>query len=169
LANVTRLCACLALAAMVGGCGDAGVSVRTQPVASATAQAAASATAQPATSATTQLAASATAQPAASATAQPAASATVVATAAPTRPPPPDPTATPATIHIRSTSGLPVYLYNSPTIGDRIQTYPEGTPLLVVGSDVDGDGLTWHIVRAPDGTEGYIPVDDTLPTDTTAR
>jgi hypothetical protein len=73
---------------------------------------------------------------------------------------PPEPTATPATVHVGSPSGQTVYLYNSPTIGDRIQAYPDGTPLLIVGGDVEGDGLTWHFVRAPDGTEGYVPVND---------
>ena len=41
-------------------------------------------------------------------------------------------------------------------------TYPERTSLLVIGEDTEGDGLTWRIVRAPDGTEGYIPVGDVL-------
>jgi hypothetical protein len=76
---------------------------------------------------------------------------------------PPEATPTPAVIRVGNTGGqtASVYLYNSPTTGDRIQAYPEGTPLLVVGGDVEGDGLTWHYVRAPDGTEGYIPVGDT--------
>jgi hypothetical protein len=72
----------------------------------------------------------------------------------------PEPSPTPVTLHVASPSGEPVYLYNSPTIGDRGQAYAEGTPLLVVGSDVEGDGQTWHTVRAPDGTEGYVPVDE---------
>jgi hypothetical protein len=59
--------------------------------------------------------------------------------------------------------GASAYLYNSPTTGDRSVAYPPGTPLEVIGSDVEGDGLTWHYVRAPDGTEGYIPVGDTTP------
>jgi hypothetical protein len=80
-------------------------------------------------------------------------------TPAPTQPP--EPTPTPPTVHVGSTSGQAVYLYNSPTVGNRIQAYPEGTPLQVIGGDVEGDGLTWRNVRAPDGTEGYIPVDDT--------
>jgi hypothetical protein len=81
----------------------------------------------------------------------------------------PEPTATPTTIRVGNTGGQPVYLYNSPTIGDRIQAYPEGTPLLLIGGDVEGDGLTWHFVRAPDGTEGYVPIDATLPADTTGH
>jgi hypothetical protein len=75
----------------------------------------------------------------------------------------PEPTPTPYTVRVGSTAGGAIYLYHSPTTGDRIQSYPEGTPLLVVGSDVEGDGLTWHTVRAPDGTEGYIPTGDTVP------
>jgi hypothetical protein len=82
-----------------------------------------------------------------------------------TRPPTaqPEPTPTPYTVRVASTASGAIYLYHSPTTGDRIQSYPEGTPLLVVGSDVEGDGLTWHSVRAPDGTEGFIPVGDTVP------
>ena len=75
----------------------------------------------------------------------------------------PEPTPTPATVYVSGASSQSVYLYNSPTIGDRIQVYPEWTPLLVIGGDVEGDGLIWHFVRAPDGTEGYVPVNDTVP------
>ncbi len=66
-------------------------------------------------------------------------------------------------MRVGSAAGGAIYLCHSPTTGDRIQSYPEGTELLVVGGDVEGDGLTWHNVRAPDGTEGYIPVGDTVP------
>ncbi|HEX8966568.1 MAG TPA: hypothetical protein VF937_01725 [Chloroflexota bacterium] len=72
-------------------------------------------------------------------------------------------TPTPETVRVGSTSDQRIYLYHSPTTGDRIQDYPEGTPLRIIGGDVEGDGLTWHNVRAPDGTEGYIPVGDTVP------
>ena len=75
----------------------------------------------------------------------------------------PEPSPTPRVIHVGNANGQPVYLYNSPTLGDRIQIYPDGTSLAVVGGDVEGDGLMWHIVRAPDGTEGYVPLDDTYP------
>jgi len=75
----------------------------------------------------------------------------------------PEPTPTPYTVRIGSAASGAIYLYHSPTTGDRIQSYPEGTELMVVGGDVEGDGLTWHNVRAPDGTEGYIPVGDTVP------
>jgi len=75
----------------------------------------------------------------------------------------PEPTATPYSVRVGNTASQAIYLYHSPTTGDRIQSYPEGTELMVVGGDVEGDGLTWHNVRAPDGTEGYIPVGDTVP------
>ena len=65
--------------------------------------------------------------------------------------PTPAPTPEPVTIYVSAASGQPVYLFNSPTIGDRIQVYAEGTPLEIVGGDVEGDGLIWHFVRAPDG------------------
>jgi hypothetical protein len=78
----------------------------------------------------------------------------------------PEPTPTPVTVYVGNDGGTTVFLYNSPTIGDRIEAYPDGTPLQIVGEDVEGDGLTWHFVRAPDGTEGYVPVDDTFPGET---
>ena len=88
--------------------------------------------------------------------AQPRPTATATTTA------PAEPTPTPKTVRVGSTRDQPIYLYNSPTVGDRIQSYPESTQLVIIGNDVEGDGLTWHIVRAPDGTEGYIPVGETI-------
>jgi hypothetical protein len=98
------------------------------------------------------------------------ASAGVVLTPLPTLTPGPvvpEAPATPVVVHVGETSGEGdgVYLYYSPTTGNRIQSYPPGTELLVIGGDVEGDGLTWHYVRAPDGTEGYVPVGDTVSPD----
>ena len=95
----------------------------------------------------------------AASTATPAASVPTSATAVLT----PEPTSTPYSVRVGNTASQAIYLYHSPTTGDRIQSYPEGTELMVIGGDVEGDGLTWHNVRAPDGTEGYIPVGDTVP------
>jgi hypothetical protein len=80
-------------------------------------------------------------------------------------PPAVEAAATPSVVYVGETGGQDVYLYHSPTTGDRIQAYPPGTELVIVGGDVEGDGLTWHFVRAPDGTEGYVPVGDTVSPD----
>jgi hypothetical protein len=81
----------------------------------------------------------------------------------------PEPSPTPEVVQVGDTSYQMIYLYNSPTTGDRIQAYPEGTPLVLIGGDVEGDGLTWHNVRAPDGTEGYIPTNETTPLQTSGE
>jgi hypothetical protein len=48
---------------------------------------------------------------------------------------------------------------------DRAQAYADGTPLTIIGDDVDGEGVKWHHVKAPDGTEGYVPVQYTVTTE----
>jgi hypothetical protein len=97
----------------------------------------------------------------------PAASPSVAASVGPLAesgvPPTPAPTPTPLTVYVASLNQQPVYLYNSPTTGDRIQAYPSGTALDLLGEEIEGDGMTWHHVRAPDGTEGYVLVEDTAP------
>ena len=40
---------------------------------------------------------------------------------------------------------------------DKNNAYPDGTALTIIGDDVTGDGQTWKHVKAPDGTEGYVP------------
>jgi len=85
------------------------------------------------------------------------------AAAAATATPAPRPSPTPAaaaaaqTVYVGNTDGEGVYLRNTPAMADRLQAYADGTPLQIIGDDVDGDGQHWHHVRAPDGTEGYVP------------
>jgi hypothetical protein len=104
-------------------------------------------------------------------TAEPTAAPTVVPTVAraaasavpsPSPPPPPRPTATTAvvsttTVWVGNTDGEGVYVRKTPVMADRVRAYPDGTPLTIVGDDVDGDGQHWKRVKTPDGLEGYVP------------
>jgi hypothetical protein len=65
---------------------------------------------------------------------------------------------------VGNTDGEGVYLRKTPAMSDRIQAYSDGTALTVIGDDVDGDGQHWKHVRAPDGTEGYVPSQYTVDT-----
>lgn len=56
-----------------------------------------------------------------------------------------------------NTDGEGVYLRKTPAMEDRVQAYPDGTALTIIGDDVDGDGQRWHHVKTPDGLEGYVP------------
>jgi len=77
-------------------------------------------------------------------------------------PPSPKPTATTVvasanTVWVGNTDGQGVFVRKTPEMADRVQAYPDGTPLTVVGEDVDGDGQHWKHVKTPDGLEGYVP------------
>lgn len=89
---------------------------------------------------------------------RPASSATATATAAPK---PTEAAAEPApnsdTVWVGNTDGEGVYLRHSPVMADRARAYTDGTPLTIIGDDVDGDDQHWKHVRAPDGLEGYVP------------
>jgi len=86
------------------------------------------------------------------------------ATRPPTAPQPTattQPVATPVvqqTAWVSNTEGQGVYLRRTPMMADKLRAYPDGTELQVTGADVAGDGNRWRPVRAPDGSEGYIPV-----------
>jgi hypothetical protein len=60
-------------------------------------------------------------------------------------------------VYVGNTDGEGVFLRNSPAMADQIRAYADGTPLTIIGPDVEGEGMQWHHVRAPDGTEGYVP------------
>jgi len=80
----------------------------------------------------------------------------------PTPPPPPRPTATTvvasaSTVWVGNTDGEGVFVRKTPVMADRVQAYADGTPLTIVGDDVDGDGQHWKHVKTPDGLEGYVP------------
>jgi hypothetical protein len=105
--------------------------------------------------------------PAATPTVEPTSVPTAVATptraaAAPTATAAPKPTATSEatqsnTVWVGNTDGEGVYLRKTPLMSDHLAAYPDGTPLTIVGDDVDGDGHHWKHVKTPDGVEGYVP------------
>ncbi|HEY3060942.1 MAG TPA: hypothetical protein VGL99_18420 [Chloroflexota bacterium] len=68
-------------------------------------------------------------------------------------------------VWVGNTDGEGVYLRKTPVMADRIKAYPDRTPLTIVDVDVDGDGQQWHHVKAPDGVEGYVPVQYTVTTE----
>ncbi|MAG35796.1 MAG: hypothetical protein CL878_06075 [Dehalococcoidia bacterium] len=79
-----------------------------------------------------------------------------------TRPPTltPQPTATTfatVTVYVGNTDGDGVYLRKTRDLNDRLQAYLDNTVLLVLGPGIEEGGLIWVFVRAPDGTEGYVP------------
>jgi hypothetical protein len=113
--------------------------------------------------------------PAASPAAKPAAAASpspspvpATATAATAAPNPTNTAAPPApsanTVYVGNTDGEGVYLRNSPAMDDKNTAYPDGTALTIIGDDVSGEGQTWKHVKAPDGTEGYVPAQYTTTT-----
>lgn len=58
---------------------------------------------------------------------------------------------------VANTGGDGVYLRRTPRLADRDTAYPEGTRLVAIGPDVNGEGQSWHHVRTPDGKTGYVP------------
>jgi hypothetical protein len=71
----------------------------------------------------------------------------------------PAPTSSPPaqTLYVANTGGEGVYLRRTPALGDRIKAYPEGTSLTTIGGETQAEGQAWLQVRAPDGTEGWVP------------
>ena len=60
-------------------------------------------------------------------------------------------------LKVGNTGGLGVFLRRTPNLQDTVRAWVDGTPMVVVGPPVTGDGQSWAHVRAPDGTVGYIP------------
>lgn len=79
-----------------------------------------------------------------------------------TVPPPTAPTASAtaeATLFVGNTGGEGVYLRATPRMDDLLRPWPENTPMVVISPRIEGDGHMWERVRAPDGSEGYIPAE----------
>jgi hypothetical protein len=72
-------------------------------------------------------------------------------------PPTPAPTPQPEVMLVGNTGGAGVYIRSTPDMGARVRAYRDGTRMEVLERDVEGGGQRWVRVRAPDGTEGYIP------------
>ncbi|MBV9543294.1 MAG: hypothetical protein JOY61_02835 [Chloroflexi bacterium] len=73
----------------------------------------------------------------------------------PTAPTPTIPAAT--HVVVGNTGGQGVYLRRTPVMNDRMQAYPDGTDLQIIGPDVDAGGIHWRHVAAPDGAQGFVP------------
>ncbi len=83
-------------------------------------------------------------------------------------PTPVSPTATPApappaAVIVAHTDGEGVYLRASKQMADKLRAYPEGTLLTVRGPAEEGEWRQWLPVRAPDGQEGWVPLEYTEP------
>lgn len=61
------------------------------------------------------------------------------------------------TLVVTNTGGDGVFLRQSPKTGSRVAAFAEQTVLVEIGPEQAIDGVTWRYVRAPDGTEGYVP------------
>jgi len=88
------------------------------------------------------------------------------ATLPPTPVPSPSPSPSPMPVPdvtkimmVGNTGGQGVYLRQTPQMADKLQAWPDRTRMEVVGGPVDGEGQKWMKVRAPNGTEGYIPAE----------
>ncbi len=76
--------------------------------------------------------------------------------------PVPEATATPSPANSRlmvvgNTDGQGVFLRKTPQMSDKLRAWVDGTKMQVTGEGVEADGVRWLKVKAPDGTEGYIP------------
>ena len=94
-------------------------------------------------------------------TRQPARIAPVVPTAVPTLASLP-PTATPiapTALYVAHTNGEGVFLRRTPNLDDKLNAWPEGTRMEVLGEPKHEGGLTWAVVRAPDGQHGFLPAE----------
>lgn len=58
---------------------------------------------------------------------------------------------------VANTGGDGVFLRRTPQYGDKMAAWPDNTPLEEIGPERTVNGVLWHLVRAPDGTEGYVP------------
>lgn len=85
-------------------------------------------------------------------------SATAAVTAA-TPSPTTAPTPTPREYVIANTGGDGVFIRRTPDQEDRIKAWPDGTRMVVIGDDLERDGILWRTVRDPDGNEGWIPAE----------
>ena len=69
-----------------------------------------------------------------------------------------------STVYVGNTDGEGVYVRKTPAMSDRVRAYADGTALIIIGDEVDGDGQHWRHVRTPDGLEGYVPAMYTVET-----
>ena len=71
--------------------------------------------------------------------------------------------AKPQLMVVGNTDGAGVFLRKTPHLDDKLSAWVDGTKMEVTGGAVESDGHQWLNVRAPDGTEGYIPKEYLVP------
>jgi hypothetical protein len=64
---------------------------------------------------------------------------------------------------VANTNGEGVYLRRSPSPGDRLVAWPEGTVLYYGGVSTVGDGVSWLLVVDPAANIGYVPAQYLVP------
>ena len=69
----------------------------------------------------------------------------------------------PATMVVGNTDSMGVHMRRTPRMGDRLRAWPDSTRMEVLERGVTSEGRNWVKVRAPDGSEGYIPAEYLLP------
>lgn len=79
-------------------------------------------------------------------------------TPAPTPAPDAQPTpGPPEVLAVGNTGGDGVYLRRTPRLSDRLRAWPDRTPMVTVGEDVEAEGRMWKHVRDPAGNVGWVP------------
>lgn len=65
-----------------------------------------------------------------------------------------------------ATTGSTLYVNREPNLQFPIQAYPDGTHLEILDNQtIAADGYHWQHVRAPDGVEGWVATEFTVPGD----
>ena len=64
-----------------------------------------------------------------------------------------------ASFMVGNTGGEGVYMRATPRMDDKLKPWPDNTPMVIIGPREVGDDHMWEHVRAPDGSEGYIPAE----------
>ena len=72
---------------------------------------------------------------------------------------PPTPLPPPQSFWVGNTDGEGVYLRNTPSMDDKQGAFPDGTEMVWLGDEANGDGHHWYKVRTPDELIGWIPTD----------
>jgi len=62
------------------------------------------------------------------------------------------------TVKLGNTNGEGAFLRRTPNLDDRLTSWAEGTVFSIIGKDVQNKDGVWKHVRAPDNSEGYLPI-----------
>jgi hypothetical protein len=64
---------------------------------------------------------------------------------------------------VAGTGGEGVYLRRTTRMADKLEAWPDGTALQVVGRDAEAEGRLWKKVMDPDGRIGWVPAQYVVP------